>query len=190
MGTASESGDSQITRNFKNGEYDGKEISGIKISLEGYVNNLWGDTTEGLVISGKNLIVQGNDKNVTIVNVSQNDKIENNGGLYATNGSKINFNNLQNVYIAAIGGKEERNDSTAISAKLFGNKVSVSGDTVRLIGSLDVTGWGNQIEVSMSGKDSFWYGSKCGGSLSEVAISLANQATWIFNANESSYNQK
>lgn len=50
VGTASESGDSQITRNFKNGEYDGKEISGIKISLEGYVNNLWGDTTEGLVI--------------------------------------------------------------------------------------------------------------------------------------------
>ena len=181
MGTASESGDSQITRNFKNGEYDGKEISGIKISLEGYVNNLWGDTTEGLVISGKNLTVQGNDKNVTIVNVSQNDKIDNNGGIYATNArftpSSINFNNLKNVYIAAIGGKETGNDSTAISSKGMGNKVSVSGDTVRLIGSLDVTGLGNQIEVSMSGKDSFWYGSKCGGSLSEVAISLANQAT-------------
>lgn len=125
--------------------------------MEGYAQNLWRDrdTTEGLVISGKNLSIQGNNKNVTIVNVSQNDRIENNGGLYATNGSKINFNNLQNVYIAAIGGKEERNDSTAISAKLFGNKVSVSGDTVRLIGSLDVTGWGNQIEVSMSGKNSF-----------------------------------
>ena len=41
----------------------------------------------------------------------------------------------------------------------------------------------------MSGKDSFWYGSKCGGSLSEVAISLANQATWIFNASGSKYNQ-
>ena len=67
--------------------------------------------------------------------------------------------------------------------------MSVSGDTVRLIGSLDVTGLGNQIEVSMSGKDSFWYGSKCGGSLSEVAISLANQATWIFNASGSKYNQ-
>lgn len=53
----------------------------------------------------KNLTVQGNDKNVTIVNVSQNDRIENNGGLYAKNGSEINFNNLQNVYIAAIGGK-------------------------------------------------------------------------------------
>ena len=193
VGTASESGDSQITRNFKNGEYDGKEISGIKISLEGYVNNLWGDTTEGLVISGKNLTVQGNDKNVTIVNVSQNDKIDNNGGIYATNArftpSSINFNNLKNVYIAAIGGKETGNDSTAISSKGMGNKVSVSGDTVRLIGSLDVTGLGNQIEVSMSGKDSFWYGSKCGGSLSEVAISLANQATWIFNASGSKYNQ-
>ena len=67
--------------------------------------------------------------------------------------------------------------------------MSVSGDTVRLIVSLDVTGLGNQIEVSMSGKDSFWYGSKCGGSLSEVAISLANQATWIFNASGSKYNQ-
>lgn len=185
-GAASGSGDSQITSEFSNGKYDG-----IEIFLEGYAN-LWnnGDTTEGLILKGKNLTVQGNDKNVTIVNVSQNDRIENNGGLYAKNGSEINFNNLQNVYIAAIGGKEERNDSTAISAKVAGNKVSVSGNTVRLIGSLDVSGFGNQIEVSMSGKDSFWYGSKCGtGFLTEVTISLANQATWIFNASESKYNQ-
>ena len=190
-GAASGSGDSQITSEFSNGKYDDIEISGIEIFLEGYAN-LWnnGDTTEGLILKGKNLTVQGNDKNVTIVNVSQNDRIENNGGLYAKNGSEINFNNLQNVYIAAIGGKEERNDSTAISAKVAGNKVSVSGNTVRLIGSLDVSGFGNQIEVSMSGKDSFWYGSKCGtGFLTEVTISLANQATWIFNASESKYNQ-
>lgn len=192
-GEASGSGDSQISKNFSAGQYDGEEISGIEISLEGYAQNLWrdSDTTEGLVISGKNLSIQGNNKNVTIVNVSQNDRIENNGGLYAKNGSEINFNNLQNVYIAAIGGKEERNDSTAISAKVAGNKVSVSGDTVRLIGSLDVTGFGNKIVVSMSGKDSFWYGSKCGtGFLTEVTISLANQATWIFNASGSEYNQK
>lgn len=190
-GAASGSGDSQITSEFSNGKYDDIEISGIEIFLEGYAN-LWnnGDTTEGLILKGKNLTVQGNDKNVTIVNVSQNDRIENNDGLYAKNGSEINFNNLQNVYIAAIGGKEERNDSTAISAKVAGNKVSVSGNTVRLIGSLDVSGFGNQIEVSMSGKDSFWYGSKCGtGFLTEVTISLANQATWIFNASESKYNQ-
>ena len=190
-GAASGSGDSQITSEFSNGKYDDIEISGIEIFLEGYAN-LWnnGDTTEGLILKGKNLTVQGNDKNVTIVNVSQNDRIENNGGLYAKNGSEINFNNLQNVYIAAIGGKEERNYSTAISAKVAGNKVSVSGNTVRLIGSLDVSGFGNQIEVSMSGKDSFWYGSKCGtGFLTEVTISLANQATWIFNASESKYNQ-
>ena len=190
-GAASGSGDSQITSEFSNGKYDDIEISGIEIFLEGYAN-LWnnGDTTEGLILKGKNLTVQGNDKNVTIVNVSQNDRIENNGGLCAKNGSEINFNNLQNVYIAAIGGKEERNDSTAISAKVAGNKVSVSGNTVRLIGSLDVSGFGNQIEVSMSGKDSFWYGSKCGtGFLTEVTISLANQATWIFNASESKYNQ-
>lgn len=190
-GAASGSGDSQITSEFSNGKYDDIEISGIEIFLEGYAN-LWnnGDTTEGLILKGKNLTVQGNDKNVTIVNVSQNDRIENNGGLYAKNGSEINFNNLQNVYIAAIGGKYERNDSTAISAKVAGNKVSVSGNTVRLIGSLDVSGFGNQIEVSMSGKDSFWYGSKCGtGFLTEVTISLANQATWIFNASESKYNQ-
>lgn len=204
MGTASESGDSQITRNFKNGEYDNKEISGIKISLEGYVNNLWGDTTEGLVISGKNLTVQGNNKNVTIINVSQNDKIDNNGGIYATNqipkdprtpSSRVDFVDLKNVYIAAIGGKETGNDSTAISSKgAYGNKVFVSGDTVRLIGSLDVSGFFNQIEVSMSGKDSFWYGSLCYDkeltSGQKVTISLANQATWIFNASGSEYNKK
>ena len=190
-GAASGSGDSQISSEFSNGKYDGIEISGIEIFLEGYAN-LWnkGDTTEGLILKGKNLTVQGNNKNVTIVNVSQNEKIDNNGGVYATNGSNVNFNNLQNVYITAIGGKEARNDSTAISSKGMRNKVSVSGDTVRLIGSLDVSGIGNQIKVSMSGKDSFWYGSICGiGFLSEVIISLENQATWIFNASGAEYNQ-
>ena len=189
-GAADGHGNSQITNKFSAGQYDGEEISGIEISLEGYANGLWSDTTEALVLNGKSLTVQGNDKNVTIVNVSQNDRIENNGGIYAKNRSDVNFNNLQNVYIAAIGGTEERNDSTAISSKGIGNKVSVSGDTVRLIGSLDVTGVGNKIVVSMSGKDSFWYGSKCStGFLTEVTISLANQATWIFNASGSKYNQ-
>lgn len=198
IGEANAAGNSQgSAASVASGEYDG-----IEISLEGYVNDLWGDTTEGLVLYGKNLTVQGNNKNVTIVNVSQNDKIDNNGGMYASNKtpnqfttpSRVDFIDLKNVYIAAIGGKEERNDSTAISSKgAYGNKVFVSGDTVRLIGSLDVSGLGNQIEVSMSGKDSFWYGSICYEErtlLPKVAISLANQATWIFNASGSEYNKK
>ncbi|MBD8910337.1 MAG: autotransporter outer membrane beta-barrel domain-containing protein [Sutterella wadsworthensis] len=202
MGTADGNGNSKISEEFYAGKYDDDEISGIEISLEGYVNGLGGDTTEGLVIRGKNLTVQGNNKNVTIINVSQNDKIDNNGGIYATNqipknpftpSSRVDFVDLKNVYIAAIGGKETGNDSTAISSKgAYGNKVFVSGDTVRLIGSLDVSGFGNKIVVSMSGKDSFWYGSKCDAAPlfgSKVTISLANQATWIFNASGSKYNQ-
>lgn len=202
VGTADGNGNSKISEEFYAGKYDDDEISGIEISLEGYVNGLGGDTTEGLVIRGKNLTVQGNNKNVTIINVSQNDKIDNNGGIYATNqipknpftpSSRVDFVDLKNVYIAAIGGKETGNDSTAISSKgAYGNKVFVSGDTVRLIGSLDVSGFGNKIVVSMSGKDSFWYGSKCDAAPlfgSKVTISLANQATWIFNASGSKYNQ-
>lgn len=202
VGTADGNGNSKISEEFYAGKYDDDEISGIEISLEGYVNGLGGDKTEGLVIRGKNLTVQGNNKNVTIINVSQNDKIDNNGGIYATNqipknpftpSSRVDFVDLKNVYIAAIGGKETGNDSTAISSKgAYGNKVFVSGDTVRLIGSLDVSGFGNKIVVSMSGKDSFWYGSKCDAAPlfgSKVTISLANQATWIFNASGSKYNQ-
>ena len=202
VGTADGNGNSKISEEFYAGKYDDDEISGIEISLEGYVNGLGGDTTEGLVIRGKNLTVQGNNKNVTIINVSQNDKIDNNGGIYATNqipknpftpSSRVDFVDLKNVYIAAIGGKETGNDSTAISSKgAYGNKVFVSGDTVRLIGSLDVSGFGNKVVVSMSGKDSFWYGSKCDAAPlfgSKVTISLANQATWIFNASGSKYNQ-
>lgn len=202
VGTADGNGNSKISEEFYAGKYDDDEISGIEISLEGYVNGLGGDTTEGLVIRGKNLTVQGNNKNVTIINVSQNDKIDNNGGIYATNqipknpftpSSRVDFVDPKNVYIAAIGGKETGNDSTAISSKgAYGNKVFVSGDTVRLIGSLDVSGFGNKIVVSMSGKDSFWYGSKCDAAPlfgSKVTISLANQATWIFNASGSKYNQ-
>ena len=81
IGEANAAGNSQgSAASVASGEYDG-----IEISLEGYVNDLWGDTTEGLVLYGKNLTVQGNNKNVTIVNVSQNDKIDNNGGMYASN---------------------------------------------------------------------------------------------------------
>ena len=96
------------------------------------------------------------------------------------------------MYIAAIGRAEGRNDSTAISAKNGSdyNTVNVSGNTVQLIGSLDVSGSSkNTINVDLSGKDSFWYGSAIGQATGTINISLSDGASWIFNASGSSLNR-
>lgn len=145
---------------------------------------------------------------VHIVNVSQHDGIDNNGGIYARDQSTINFTNVESVYIAAIAGSEGKNDSTAISAKtpysggisgIFNkytqnNTVNISGNTIQLIGSIDVLPTLfhegiNKVTVKLSGNDSFWYGSAIGEtSDSIVDITLEDGATWIFNASESILN--
>lgn len=87
-------------------------ISAIAI---GTPAELWGDTTEAFVV--KNNSTLNATDSVHIVNVSQHDGIDNNGGIYARDQSTINFTNVESVYIAAIAGSEGKNDSTAISAK-------------------------------------------------------------------------
>lgn len=173
------------------------EYENINIIVNGVAENYYPDTTEALIISGKQNFTA--DKSVNIVNTSQNDKIDNNGALYATNGSTINFDNLSSVYIAAVGGSEALNDSTAIAAKTSSNSkntVNISGEKVQIIGSLDVTpttAEKNEINLTLNGSDSFWYGSAIGEIKLEniataVNLTLKDGASWIFNASSSLLN--
>ena len=183
------------------------EYDGINVHLKGNITSLNSDTTEALVFR-KDVTVSGEGKTVFIANTVQSPKIDNNGGIYARDQATINFTDLDSVYIAAIAGGEDRNDSTAISAKtpyrgwsgLFdtyqqNNTVNISAKTVQLIGSIDVTTTVfhegvNKVTVKLSGEDSFWYGSAIGeGKDSIVDITLENGATWIFNASGSLLNQ-
>ena len=174
------------------------EYENINIIVNGVAENYYPDTTEALIISGKQNFTAA--ESVNIVNTSQNDKIDNNGALYATNGSTINFDDLSSVYIAAVGGSEALNDSTAIAAKTSSNSqntVTISGENIQIIGSLDVTpttAGKNEINLTLNGSDSFWYGSAIGeielGNIATgaVNITLKDGASWIFNASNSLLN--
>ena len=130
-----------------------------------------------------------------IVNSIKNNtskKIDNNGAIFARRGGKINFTDLDRVYLAAVGGKERRNDSTAITAKGGNSEVTVSGGVVQIIGSIDVSPifggfnfqYDNKVTLELSGKDSFWYGSAKGESdyyRTSVNVTLKDGASWIYN---------
>lgn len=167
----------------------------INILVTRHNPSFWSETTEGIIAS-KDVTAT---ETVSIVNVVQHENINNNGAIRASNGATVNFTNLESVYIAAIGGSESRNDSTAITASTAGffetqnNTVNISGKTVQLIGSIDVKsilGFGkNTVNVEFNGQNSFWYGSAIGETSSNaVNISLQNGATWIFNATGSLLN--
>ena len=146
-------------------------------------------TTECLVVKNK-LTVQGEGKTVEIINTVQGKKkgqeVDNNGGIYAENGS-IEFINADNVYIASIGGNEYGNHSTALTASGSNANIEISGKKVQLIGSMDVKkGQNATIKVELSGRESFWYGSAIGESeINKVNIFLSNGATWIMNPHTS-----
>lgn len=140
----------------------------INILVTRHNPSFWSETTEGIIAS-KDVTAT---ETVSIVNVVQHKNINNNGAIRASNGATVNFTNLESVYIAAIGGSESRNDSTAITASTAGvfktqnNTVNISGKTVQLIGSIDVKsilGFGkNTVNVEFNGQNSFWYGSAIG----------------------------
>lgn len=199
-GTTDIHGDAK-TRASKN-EYDG-----IDIRITGVDPGYYTETTEALVVDGKTLNVKGKGKFVRIVNTAQNERIDNNGGIYAKGGSTVNFTDVDSIYIAAIAGKEGGNDSTVISAKDpiwkdrtgYTNTINISGTVIQLIGSIDVFhSFGSvlnpnarhTVNAALSGSDSFWYGSAIGESDERTAVnlSLADGATWIFNAGRSLLN--
>ena len=183
------------------------EYDGIDIRVTGVDGGYYTDTTEALVLNNQTLNVKGKGKFVSIINSAQNKQIDNNGGIYAKGGSTVNFTDVDSIYIAAIAGKEGGNDSTVISAKDpvrdlkgYTNIVNISGTTVQLIGSIDVMhslgsvffnrNARHTVNAALSGSDSFWYGSAIGETdeRTTVNLSLADGATWIFNAGKSTLN--
>ncbi|MDO5352255.1 MAG: hypothetical protein Q4E81_05455, partial [Succinatimonas sp.] len=139
------------------------------------------DTTEAWIVHDK-LTVNDNGS-VKIVNTVDHSNVDNNGTIRAMSNGIIDFTDLEQVYLVAVDGKESRNDSTAITVEGAG-KVEVSGKTVQIIGSIDVKDANSESTVNMtlSGKDSFWYGSVIGDSSTKnsVDVTLKDGASWIF----------
>lgn len=169
------------------------DINGIDIMMDG-IDGRWSstDTTEAIIFSGNTYNVSGN---VNIVNTVMDENIDNNGALYAKSNATVTINGGDSeVYIAAIGGAEGRNGSSAISAKTpileWGfddvNTVTVSGNNAKIIGNLDNTyGWGtNTITLDLNTSNSYWYGDVASVN-NDINISLSNGAEWIYDENSS-----
>ena len=149
---------------------------------EAWVVDYWSD--------GKKLTVKEGGS-VEIVNANKYAGTDNNGAIYAMRNGTINFTNLESVYLASVGGKEEDNDSTAITVKKD-STVNISGGTVQIIGSVDVSPYTSnlkpeypnaQVTMKLSGKDSFWYGSAIGeneNTKNTVNVTLEDGASWIY----------
>lgn len=165
----------------------------VDILLNGTAPGRYDNTTEALTISGGKVFTV--NKTFSVVNATQNPIIDNNGAVYASAGSEIDLTGLESIYIASVGGSQEVNDSTAISAKTTGflksqnNRVQISAETVQIIGSVDVgkgviLGSGaNTVDLELKGAGSFWYGSAVSeSSVNRVNLSLADDAVWIFTA--------
>lgn len=167
-------------------------INGIDIIIDGVVNGYYQSTTEGITFSENTYNILGD---VNIINTAMHENIDNNGALYAKSNATVTINGGDSeVYIAAIGGAEGRNGSSAISAKTpileWGfddvNTVTVSGNNAKIIGNLDNTyGLGtNTITLDLNTSNSYWYGDVASVN-NDINISLSNGAEWIYDENSS-----
>lgn len=194
-------GDPQFDKKYLNTDGSFKsEYNNIHIHLNDVSPNYkqpswWKEGTTECLTVVKTLTVQGEGKTIEIINTVHGDKsgqkIDNNGGAYAKNGGRIKFTKADSIYIASIGGSEFANHSTALTASGANSNIEISGKKVQLIGSIDVKdGKNTSIKVKLSGQESFWYGSAIGETdeRTTVNLSLADGATWIFNAGKSTLN--
>lgn len=149
-----------------NGEGATIEISGefdsINVNATGVpddYDNSSKTTTALLVDSGNSVTVNGA---VSIKNNATHKDIENNNALYVAKESSVTINGgNDNVFICAINGNGNRD--AAITAKRDGH-VSITGNNVQIIGSVDFIGDGsttkNTTDIKLNSKNSFWYGNE------------------------------
>lgn len=168
-------GDANEFGNPPNMNIPNKEIiNGIDIGLEGIKDGYWTETTAALVLK-KDYKINGD---INIVNTITADKIDNNDGLFVDNNANVEIKG-DNFYIASIGGKEEGNGSTAITADPFSN-VEIEAKKVQLIGNIDMRF--SEVKVGLNSKASFWYGDEQ-NILGTLDLTLSNGAEWIYNKN-------
>lgn len=130
---------------------------------------------------------------------------KNNNALYVQGASTLTFDeNTESVFIAALDDNFTGQPSAAISAKNTNhstkgsNTVTVKGQTVRIIGDLDVgnantggssalpAGSKNTINMTLSSEASFWYGNQSGTSdENTINLTLSNRAEWIYRSSGS-----
>ena len=161
------------------------EFERFTVITGGSNSSLWSATTEAVILDGQSLTVSDNGY-VRVENTTSSDILSNNGGIRLQGGSTIDFTGLEFVRLVSVGGNHNTNESVVITAAdLFSrNTIDISADTVQIIGDIENRYWlGNNINITLDGTDSYWYGSEV---LFGINLTLSNGATWIYDADNES----
>lgn len=139
------------------GEFDSINVNATGVPKD-YKND--SKTTTALLVNSVNTVTVNGA--VSIINNATHKDIENNNALYVANESSVTINGgNDNVFICAINGKGNRD--AAITAKRNGH-VSITGNNVQIIGSVDFIGLysttQNTTYIKLNSKNSFWYGNE------------------------------
>ena len=178
------------------GQVDGNGNSGVSLGADNVFDNFYvivggtppsywnqAGTTEAVILNNQSLTVAGT---VRVENTTSHDALNNNGGIRLQSGSSLTLSG-ESVRLVSIGGSHSTNESVAITVAdlLTKNTVDITAKTVQIIGDIENRYLsGNNINITFSGSDSYWYGSSV---FFGANITLAYGATWIYDAdNESS----
>ena len=171
----------------------------VHISSGERLSGFFGGTTVAYVTSnGAEINSENRNYDFIIINDIDGSEINSreNNALYAAGGSKITIN-ADTVKIMAVGGSW---DNTAISAKNAqswhngDNKINISGNTVEIIGDIDVSRGNNDsnntnvINLTLDSAESYWIGNERTG-FGTLNLKLSNDAQWIY-GNDGIFNSK
>lgn len=160
----------------KSGEFDSINVNATGVP-DAYNNS--SKTTTALLVNSRNSVTVNGA--VSIINNATHKDIENNNALYVANESSVTINGgNDNVFICAINGNGNRD--AAITAKRDGH-VSITGNNVQIIGSVDFIGDGSTIknttDIILNSKNSFWYGNEL-QALSEEQFNIYKNNQYIY----------
>lgn len=178
---------------------DGNGNSGVSLGADNVFDNFYvivggtppsywnqAGTTEAVILNNQSLTVAGT---VRVENTTSHDALNNNGGIRLQSGSSLTLSG-ESVRLVSIGGSHSTNESVAITVAdlLTKNTVDITAKTVQIIGDIENRYLsGNNINITFSGSDSYWYGSEVLGVLFRgTNITLADGATWIYDADNES----
>lgn len=171
----------------------------VPVNFHSEITSMHAEKSAAVYINGDTYIqsiVEADSKNKDIISIAHN-------GIYAQENATINLlgntyintnipEDLKEVYTSEYTGGASKND--AVTGK-SGSVVNINvkgGNTVQLLGNLDVKGRGTDggtINVRLDTADSFWHGEEVnynwsptngtGRDKSDLNVTLANGAQWL-----------
>ena len=166
---------------------DTYNFNNIEVTI-GAAENIWqggglegltGKTTTAFNVWKSTLNAYGEIK---IINNASHENIGNNNALYAQSNSAVTID-AEKVFIASLPSYKKNSfllpqKDAAITAS-DNSSISIAGEIVQIIGSVDIKDSASHVSLDISGPDSYWLGSSSYYP-NNLNVKLSDNATWIY----------